>query len=314
MEVYEFQPVDLEAVRDALSENLKKYYAEVSVTITDCPDLSAAPYNLAGEGFGEGTSLVDLGGVPYLLPTVNREKLYDLRSVVTKSVGAENYPDGWYLGGAGAGHWPSQGSNCELVINLKVNPEGELVKNSSKVMLTSSGDEKDVDQRNLDEEAKCALLGNFWVSPGVRGKVLEIKCVRRTDPDTNFTLSIREALDKNFPSQPVGLGGVFLVKDAPTRTHIMRDFSDVPLHTDAEVDEWLKFFEMGPPMLFQSVLVSSDPGLDLRIDHSHGWSLNPEKDEGGHYHEDTLPENVEYLGYYAVAQKLYRVDRPPTTN
>ena len=38
-------------------------------------------------------------------------------------------------------------------------------------MLTSSGDDKDVDQRDLDQEAKCALLANFLVSSGAKGKV-----------------------------------------------------------------------------------------------------------------------------------------------
>lgn len=310
VETFDLKPFELETIRDVLNENLKKYYADVNVTITECPDLTQEPYNLPVEGFGGGSrDIVDLGGVPYLLPTVDRTRQYDLREIATKYIGSERYPDGWYMNGAGAGPWPSIGKNCELVLSLNIGSDGEVAGNSSKVAITSEGNEKDVTLKDL-EEPKCAVLGNFMVSTPVRGKVLEIKCGRRTDPDTNFTLSIREALDKAFPNDPVGLGGLFLVRNAPTHTHIMRDFSETPLHSDAEVDEWLKFFDMDPPMLFQSVLFSSDPGLDLRIDHSHGWSLNPERKEGGHYHHDLEADNVEYIGHYVVAQKIIRIDRP----
>jgi len=54
-------------------------------------------------------------------------------------------------------------------------------------------------------------------------------------------------------------------------------------------------------------------GLDLRVEHSHGWSLNG-KAEGGHYHYDLAPDTVEYHGFYALAQTLRRIDRPATTH
>ena len=61
------------------------------------------------------------------------------------------------------------------------------------------------------------------------------------------------------------------------------------------------------------ILCINSQGLDLRVEHSHGWSLNG-KSEGGHYHYDLGAETVEYHGYYAVAQKLWRIDRPETTH
>ena len=48
-----------------------------------------------------------------------------------------------------------------------------------------------------------------------------------------------------------------------------------------------------------------DPGLDLRVEHSHGWG-EAEVSSGGHYHYDTTPAEVEYLGYYNLAQYIYR--------
>ena len=47
-------------------------------------------------------------------------------------------------------------------------------------------------------------------------------------------------------------------------------------------------------------------GLTLRLHHLHGFGQN----EGGHFYEDTTPEEVEYLAYFSPAKVVYRVDRP----
>jgi hypothetical protein len=33
--------------------------------------------------------------------------------------------------------------------------------------------------------------------------------------------------------------------------------------------------------------------------------------DGGHYHFDTTPEEVEYEAYFNTAKVVYRVDQPP---
>ena len=44
----------------------------------------------------------------------------------------------------------------------------------------------------------------------------------------------------------------------------------------------------------------TNQGLDLRLEHSHGFNL--EKGQGGHYHYDTTPDIVEYTAYYNIAE------------
>jgi len=51
--------------------------------------------------------------------------------------------------------------------------------------------------------------------------------------------------------------------------------------------------------------------MDLRIDHTHCFSHHG---EGGHYHYDTTPDEVEYEGIFVLADKLVRVDRPKETH
>ncbi len=86
----------------------------------------------------------------------------------------------------------------------------------------------------------------------------------------------------------------------------MPDFSTEPLKSEGEVMKWLKFYDMEAPKIFMSVFVSKDPGLDIRTEHTHGYGAT----EGGHYHFDTTPDEVEYEGYFNLADLIYRFDEP----
>jgi len=75
----------------------------------------------------------------------------------------------------------------------------------------------------------------------------------------------------------------------------MPDFSKTPLKTKEEVNEWLRYFDMAASLACLSVFHSYDPGLDLQMEHTHCFS---DHNEGGHCHEDTTPDEVEYEAYF----------------
>lgn len=60
-------------------------------------------------GLTGNEKLVEIGGPPYLLPLVQRNKLYDL-ALLAKHL----QRDPVFLAGAGAGPWPHVGVNCEV--------------------------------------------------------------------------------------------------------------------------------------------------------------------------------------------------------
>ena len=102
------------------------------------------------------------------------------------------------------------------------------------------------------------------------------------------------------------------------RIQIMPDFSPSPLETAGAVEQWLRFYEMSAPFTVLSFFLANDPGLDVRVEHSHGWSTaGPPGEEdgagqggGGHYHTDTTPDEIHYVGYFNTGERCYRVDRP----
>lgn len=56
----------------------------------------------------------------------------------------------------------------------------------------------------------------------------------------------------------LGLGGMFEVKNGKVKQHIMPDFSDTPLTTEEELNNWLRFYEMETPLIAVGTFVSAE--------------------------------------------------------
>lgn len=92
-----------------LQAGLSKNFGEATAAPVDCPDLTEAPFSLAAPGLCGSPRLCDVGGVPNLVPLVNRSKVYNLKEVAVK-VGL---PGAFFIG-AGAGSSRLAGLNCEV--------------------------------------------------------------------------------------------------------------------------------------------------------------------------------------------------------
>ncbi|KAK4029539.1 hypothetical protein OUZ56_022520 [Daphnia magna] len=299
----------LSELADVLRQGLESHFAHVQVEVVDCPDLSSSPFHLAAPGLGGEPCLVDLGGVPYLVPTAQRDRTYDLADLP----GLMNVKDGTILMiGAGAGPWQHLNTNCEMMTNLSLTLEegkSNIVNGTRLATVDPAG------QRMLHvvppEQTRCSLLNNLLISRGQPSTpVLRIRCQKRTGPN-NFVTCMRNTVAQHYGDKPVGIGGVFMLDNGQARLHIMPDFSPCPLQTDADVNNWLHFYNATGPLINLSVFISHDPGLDLRVEHTHCFSVHG---EGGHYHEDVSPETVVYEGYFTPAERLFRIDRPSETH
>jgi len=304
---------DLEEAAKVIQEGISLNYDNVTVSVVDCPNLQDS-LNIAAEGLGGRPRLLDVGGVPNLVPLVKREKLYDMSEfpqMCDMKTGEEDGAEKCLIIGAGAAPYTFLDRNAEMMINVAFGKGGEVQNQKTTIARTFDADNSQTLIHLPKEETKISLLGNLFLSEGKPGKVLRITAKKRTDSD-NFVSCLRKTLVKGYPGQPVGLGGVFTVAKGEVKTHVMPDFSKVPLKTDEDVANWLKFYNMKAPFTALSFLLSEDPGLDIRLEHSHGFNL--EAVEGGHYHTDTTPDTVEYLAYYNVAEYIYRIDQPKETH
>lgn len=66
-------------------------------------------YVLSVAGLGGNTAVIEIGGPSYLLPVVQREKIYDIKNVPQLVGDKESF-----VIGAGAGPWPFFGVNSEV--------------------------------------------------------------------------------------------------------------------------------------------------------------------------------------------------------
>ncbi len=92
-----------------LQAALQANFQTAAVSVVECPDLQQAPFSLAAPGLCGRPVLCDVGGVPNLVPLVNRSKVYNL-----KDVAAEIGNPGAFFIGAGAGSSRLAGLNCEV--------------------------------------------------------------------------------------------------------------------------------------------------------------------------------------------------------
>ena len=311
----------------ALQSGLKTNFQEVKVEVTDCPDLTKAPFHLAGSGLSGNSTIIEYGGVPYLLPLVDLTKLYDLNPMLTKI--ADGYGQkGFFVIGAGAGPHTLHNQNCEVkiskmyyfcdqlikyfqgMLNLKVNADGSVINQTHIAKTKPDGSFELLTVPAT--ESKSALLGNLFMSEGKPGKVLKVVCKKRIG-NKDFITAMRLILASHFPEhQTVGLGGVFLLKSGKVKQHVMDSFSKTPITNETELNSWLKFYEMSAPLIALGTFMNRDIiELDLRVQHFHSFS---KEGNGGHYHYDTTPEEVEYEGYFQIGEKLVRIDKPSITH
>ncbi|XP_001651535.2 ester hydrolase C11orf54 homolog isoform X1 [Aedes aegypti] len=297
----------LDEVCKVVASGLKSNFETVQVEVVDCPNLTEDPFHLASQGLNGSPTLLEIGGPPYLLPHVDYTKLYDLVAISERAL---NVTKKEFLAiGAGAGPYPYVDSNCEGMFNLKVHANGHVLSESHLARVTP--DRKKVLLEKIpNTETRCALLGNIFLSEGKPGKVLKVKCKKRTG-NKDFIASIRTTLEQHYGERTVGMGGVFLLKNGKAKQHVMSPFSETAIYTEDELNSWLNFFDMSATLIAVGTLVTNECDLDLRLQHFHSFSRHG---EGGHYHIDTTPDTVEYEGYFNLGEKIVRVDKPVNTH
>jgi hypothetical protein len=96
---------ELDNLQAALQKGLKLNFAEVEVTLVDCPDLSHPPFHLATSGLSGDQIVIELGGPTNVVPVADRSKVYDLVSMVRNISGYEDKQ--FFIGGATIGKFES---------------------------------------------------------------------------------------------------------------------------------------------------------------------------------------------------------------
>ncbi|KAG4078333.1 hypothetical protein HA402_013043 [Bradysia odoriphaga] len=291
----------LEELKSVLENALKKNFDFVSVEVVDSPNLTEEPFNLASPGISGDPLIFEYGNDDYLLPLVDRTKVYDLIPIVRR---ISSYNEKTFFAcGAGAGPFDWLQQNSEGIYNLMVHQNGSVTNENHVVRTVGDGIEV---LRVPNNETRAALLGNIFLTEGNAGKVLKVVSRNRTGPE-NFISAMRKGLtDYYTDEQVVGLGGAFVMKTGSAFVHVMDEFSETPIHTTQELNNWLTFHEIQGPLIALGDFVSQETDFKLRLQHFHCYSKH---NHGGHYHYDTTRDIVEYEGYFNVVNRIIIVDK-----
>lgn len=284
-----------------LENALHKNFDFATVEVVDCPNLQEAPFYLASSGIGGDPLIFEYGNDGYLLPFVDKTKVYDLIPTI-RQIPSYKQKD-FYACGAGAGPFDWLQQNSEGIYNVRVYQNGSIDNEGHVVRTVGNGMEV---LKVPNNETRAALLGNIFLTEGSTGKVLKIVARNRTGEE-NFISAMRKGLTDHYSQdQIVGLGGAFVMKQGTAHVHVMDDFSKTAIHTTEELNNWLTFHDIEGPLIALGDFVSQETDFKLRLQHFHCYSNH---NQGGHYHYDTTPESVEYEGYFNVVDRILIVDK-----
>lgn len=301
-------PPSLEEVAATIHDGLQSNFVISAASVSIPPDLRQPPFYLAAPGLSGNPRVADIGGTANLRPSPRLDKKYDLLTIAKMM---DMPQEGGLLIGAGAGPFFDLGLNTELMPNIAYGSvSGGQINNCTRYAKVLEGDS--VLCEKVGTSTGFALMCNLLGSDGKAGPLLHITAKGRKG-QANFTEAIQKAIRDVYGESLISLGGVFVVRSGKIKTHVMPDFPDKPFEDPNGVEDWLHFYDMDAPIVCLSVLHSgNDTDLNLRMEHTHCFGADGADghQKGGHYHFDLdeTMENVEYEGWFNVAQVLYRID------
>jgi len=259
--------------------------------------------------------MVDVGGVPNLLDPKFHSARFSLRTIA-KQIGL---PNATFIG-AGATSKCIIGHNAEFM--PCDNLGSEVCRSMYADVVSSTGAHKVADYNHEE----FGLLCNMLASKGERGQVIHVTLRGAKEDKDNPFKYIRLGLMRDLAarvqfalpdekasglaSPQIGLGGVMLVQSGKIRSHVMPDFKPTVMVEGPEVDDWLKFYQVGPDLICLSTLVTGDPtggALNLRVEHTHFFS-HDRISSGGHYHFGISKQEMAYEGWFVPCSVVHRVE------
>ena len=299
-----FRVPELPLVAGALRSGLKQHFASVDTSVLRCPDLRSL--GAAASGMCGATSLVEFGGEPYAHNPAYRGTGIDIEDLL----GACGMPAACVFGAGMAATAVNNGHCGEVISNTLAGKD-----NRSRVARVGTGRECIVEPY---PSPVCGPIVNLFVSDGHRGPVIRVDVRTRIGEQMSLTQAIRGSLRPLADSHGhIGMGGIFKLLNGKVRSHVMPDYDCIDAgyyDTGRErvVRDFLQFYEhMGPGLLCFSTLWTGDPtdgDLNLRPsgEHTHFCHVDDAAQQAGHYHGDITPEEVHYVGYFNLAQRILR--------
>ncbi|XP_075259388.1 ester hydrolase C11orf54 homolog [Convolutriloba macropyga] len=301
--VIDCSQVSLPSLKNALEHKLCDHFEKVRISIASSRDMQDSNSLLPPVSLSSGGLAIDVGGMPYFVPTFKPHKQYSLSKIeaLCRSV----LSDAEITLGIGA--YCSTKRFAELITYKNLDTR----KFETYISSTAIKNKQPI--CTLHEQNLFSCVGNLYASPPKsmnKQNLLRVRVKQRIS-NTSFVSILRRVISQSFPDQIISLGGIFTVNNSRLHCHIAPEIP--PIQTFVDNEDFFRFLcyhDFDAPMTFATVFHCHDPGLQLVKEHAHGIDRNRTK--VAHYWHDLDGEEVEYKAFLAVASKLVRIDMPPS--
>ena len=300
----EFWNPGLSSIAALLQSGLEQHFAAVDVAVVDCPDLTKI--GASASGMCGSTRLIEFGGEPYAHNPKYRGTNFNIDEVLK----ACDMPGASVFGAGMADAQVNNGHCGEMISNA-------LAGKNNLSQVARVGTERQCIVEPY-QSMTCGPIANLFVNDGASGEVIQIDVRTRVGEQISLTQAIRDSLSAATDENGhIGMGGIFEVRSGKVRSHVMPDYDCIDFDyydTAQEVvtRDFLQFYEhMGPDLLCFCTLWTGDPtGGDLNLrtsgEHTHFYHVDDAAQQAGHYHGDVSPDNVHYVGYFNLAERIVR--------
>ncbi|XP_050447612.1 ester hydrolase C11orf54 homolog [Cataglyphis hispanica] len=246
-------------VPENLQDGLRQNFEEATVEWVDCSDLTQEPFNLTAPGLCGNEVLLEIGGISQLFPRPHILFNYDF-SEILKGI-PFNHTNVLVIG-AGISVRSLDLQFGELFVNAsfsQVSADSLNINNQSRLAFLDQATGKCALESITDNTLICYSYGNFFISEGKPGKLLKVHA--KNCFGLHFLTAMECTLSQyagDIPSNFVGLGGTFVMKNGIARTHVMPNSWDNQLKTAEDINNWLHYSDLNAPLLAVGTLISEN--------------------------------------------------------
>ncbi|XP_011067298.1 PREDICTED: ester hydrolase C11orf54 homolog [Acromyrmex echinatior] len=217
--VYPLEIPTLLEIAEVLQNGMQPLFQRVNVDIASCPNLSTAPYNLAGVGLGGYTSIVELFLLEPNVPWNQRTR--DFQEIFTTSC-----RDAFVIGTSYATK-PSMPYYGHLIMNATYRAPMDI-RNESRLIFAERGNGQTRIEKLTDpNQMKYTNKGIFFVSEGRGGHVIRVRAKGRKTINTDIITVLYEKYEND--NKFVALGGVLKMTNGSVACNLMWDDYEEPL-------------------------------------------------------------------------------------
>ncbi|XP_050447502.1 ester hydrolase C11orf54 homolog, partial [Cataglyphis hispanica] len=241
-----------------LQIGLRRNFKEATVEWVDCPDLTQEPFNLTAPGLCGNEVLLEIGGISQQFPRPHILFNYDF-SEILKGI-PFNHTNVLVIG-AGISVRSLDLQFGELFVNAsfsQVSADSLNINNQSRLAFLDQATGKCALESITDNTLICYPYGNFFISEGKPGKVLKVQA--KNCFGLHFLTAMECSLSQysvDIPSNFVGLGGTFVMKNGVARTHVMPYSWNNHVETAEDINNWLRYSDLNAPLLAVGTLTSN---------------------------------------------------------